>query len=451
MKKICIFKSILNLGASLAPVGFSAFIWRRDPENGEKPQSCSPQGWWEYQPWLMAACLVLLASGSSLAQTIWTGPKMVFTKPDFSDYTLEENQDRITPNVWITRQNTQGIYNIKQEDFYEQNFSPQDTEWAFGTTADMANLTFANWQTTVNSRPPSMVDRDMVVHLISEDIYIDIKFTNWAVRSGGGGFSYIRSTKSPDTPAPALLSLEAECAQVGGGWTTVKNEAAASGASYVVFNNGVAYAPPADVAANQVRFSFNLNAPGAYYLFARIRALSSSDDSFWVRINNGPWFSWSGGIAINNHFNWNRYPANPLNLPAGANTLDFAYREDGTQLDKIILNTQNQIPVGLGQPSGNCQATAASEQTETTSLSLKLYPNEVVNGQLTVVPGFGKQSEKQGTLLITDLLGNVLASLPVTEGTEATLDMSKFGSRRVLIVSLVGTNGEAIRKRVIVR
>jgi hypothetical protein len=32
-----------------------------------------------------------------------------------------------------------------------------------------------------------------VVHLITDDIYIDIKFTQWT-QSGGGGFAYVRST-----------------------------------------------------------------------------------------------------------------------------------------------------------------------------------------------------------------------------------------------------------------
>ena len=35
----------------------------------------------------------------------------------------------------------------------------------------------------------------MVVHLITDNIYIDIKFTSWGQGSGaGGGFSYERST-----------------------------------------------------------------------------------------------------------------------------------------------------------------------------------------------------------------------------------------------------------------
>ena len=70
------------------------------------------------------------------------------------------------------------------------------TEWAIGTTADIGTVTFQNWEDTSNSNPPSLVNRDLVVHLITDNIYIDIKFTSWASgQSGGqGGFSYERST-----------------------------------------------------------------------------------------------------------------------------------------------------------------------------------------------------------------------------------------------------------------
>lgn len=142
------------------------------------------------------------------SQTIWDGPKTTFAKANFADFTLEENQDRITDNVWITRGTTQGIYNIRLEGSYVMNSSPEDTEWAFGTTGDLPNLTFGNWQATVESNPPGMVDRDMVLHLISEDIYIDLKFLSWSVGTAGGGFSYERSTDmtSGATPAESLLS-----------------------------------------------------------------------------------------------------------------------------------------------------------------------------------------------------------------------------------------------------
>jgi hypothetical protein len=126
---------------------------------------------------------------------------MTFTKVDNSDLTLEENQDRITDNVWITRANTQGIFNIVTETGYTQELSPADTEWAFGTTADALILSYDPWEEAIGT-PPEMMDLDMVVHLITDDIYIDIKFTSWTAGGNGGGFTYERST-NPDLSNPS--------------------------------------------------------------------------------------------------------------------------------------------------------------------------------------------------------------------------------------------------------
>jgi len=128
--------------------------------------------------------------------TVWQGSKITFTKEDNADWTQEANQDRITDNVWITRADYQGIFNIAVEDYYTFTLSPSDTEWAIGTTADIGSLTFQNWRDTIEHYPPSLVNQDLVVHLITDNIYIDIKFTAWSENDTGGGFSYERSTKN---------------------------------------------------------------------------------------------------------------------------------------------------------------------------------------------------------------------------------------------------------------
>lgn len=62
---------------------------------------------------LLLASLYLLSIGGLKSQTIWTGPDFTFTKVDSADWTLQVNQDRLTSNVWITRQNKAPIYNYK--------------------------------------------------------------------------------------------------------------------------------------------------------------------------------------------------------------------------------------------------------------------------------------------------------------------------------------------------
>jgi hypothetical protein len=143
---------------------------------------------------LALVCVGFAASGSNAkAAVVWSGPTLTFTKADLADWTLPQNQDRLTSNVWITRKNNQGIFNIQQEAGYAHNVSPAGTEWAYGSAANWPSLTFADWETWAHP-PPSMVGQDAVLHLIADDIYLDIKFLGWSSTASGGGFSYMRST-----------------------------------------------------------------------------------------------------------------------------------------------------------------------------------------------------------------------------------------------------------------
>lgn len=138
---------------------------------------------------------MLLAAPSMHAATIWTGPPITYNQPS-PDPTQATNQDRITPNVWLTRAASKGLFNA----FSETNataFSPADTEWAFGTPDNYASLHYTNWLAWLDGQSPTnLVGQQVVVHLISDDIYISIQFTLW-VPGGSGGFAYQRSTPPP--------------------------------------------------------------------------------------------------------------------------------------------------------------------------------------------------------------------------------------------------------------
>lgn len=141
----------------------------------------------------LAAVLVLSASSAAHATEVWPNRTFTFSKTPFGDPTQEANQDRITALVWITRANSAGLFNIAQESSHDMAVSPRDTEWATGEALDYASLTFHPWRTWANGNPPSTVGVNAVVHLISEDIYIDIVFTSWGTGTGSGGsFSYRR-------------------------------------------------------------------------------------------------------------------------------------------------------------------------------------------------------------------------------------------------------------------
>lgn len=164
-------------------------------------------------------CLsIFFFSISCLGQTLWTGPTMSFSKEDYADWMVEENQDRITDLVWLTRADNKGIFNFVLEEEYDNitDNSPLGTEWANGSIADgIENLNFMSWFASNPDSPVEEIGKPKVLHLIEEDIYIDLVFTAWTQGGGGsgtgfgGGFSYQRSTpsvvKTLDIQTPSIV------------------------------------------------------------------------------------------------------------------------------------------------------------------------------------------------------------------------------------------------------
>lgn len=146
----------------------------------------------------LAAMLTAMGNTSSAAQRVWTGTDVYFEKPDSANWSLPEHQDRITGAVWITRANRMGIFNIAQESSYTHYVSPLDTEWATGSAENWQDLTFQAWEDWVGGIPLVYLDVDAVVHLVSDDIYVDIRFVSWTPMASGGGFAYWRA----GDPAP---------------------------------------------------------------------------------------------------------------------------------------------------------------------------------------------------------------------------------------------------------
>lgn len=134
------------------------------------------------------------------SQTIWNGPPITITKSNLADWNLESNQDRIISTIWLTRKDDQGQFNIAQETGYSGG-SPVDTEWGWGTTANIGSITFYNWKDATKNNNPygdheNITDGPMVLHLITDNIYIDLTYNSWSSSGSGGGLSYTRSSNA---------------------------------------------------------------------------------------------------------------------------------------------------------------------------------------------------------------------------------------------------------------
>ena len=165
--------------------------------------------------------MLIVSTAASEAATVWDADNgtITFTKIGGTDPGDPANQDAITVNVALTRGTLEGLYNAVTETGYTNFSSPADTEWAFSSlngnpgfafgagAEDFTNLTFLDWKSAHSSNPSGTLNLPGVVHLISDDIYIDIMFTDWGVAGGGQGrFTYVRAVPEASTMVLALMA-----------------------------------------------------------------------------------------------------------------------------------------------------------------------------------------------------------------------------------------------------
>jgi hypothetical protein len=156
---------------------------------------------------LASLCLALFSTiPGGRAATVWNGPITNYTQPAPLD------QDILTPNVAITRADplgpgsgTGGIFNpLGGETSFSRGVSPVDTEWAVGELANYSTLTYSDWTTCGQGNPVHFYSQgsNLVVHLISDNIYLSLQFT---FLPSGPGFSYNRSTPTLTNQPPMVL------------------------------------------------------------------------------------------------------------------------------------------------------------------------------------------------------------------------------------------------------
>lgn len=182
--------------------------------------------------------VLLLLTDRAGASIIWSGSTIHFEKLDGADGTLPANQDQLTANVIFARGSNQGLYNAATESGFTHLSSPADTMWENGTTASIDPIAFTDWNTwfqSVNGGPFGVIGKAAVVHLVAEDIYLNLTFTSWGAGhfGGAGGFAYDRSTPAPSGPATWLTAASGDWS-IGTNWST---RTAPNGAAQVAVLN----------------------------------------------------------------------------------------------------------------------------------------------------------------------------------------------------------------------
>lgn len=108
--------------------------------------------------------------------------------------------------------------------------------------------------------------------------------------------------------------------------------------------------------AGHATYTFTAPRDGTYRLWGRVIAKANDSDSFWVRMNDGPWIRWNG-IQQGDRWHWDEVhdadrDKEPVRfeLSKGTHQLTIAYREPNAKLDRLLLTSHPTYrPRGFGE------------------------------------------------------------------------------------------------------
>ncbi len=138
----------------------------------------------------------VLSWGSSTNIANANDSSVTFVKQDWADWTLAENQDRISSDVWITRQNNMPIFNIAVENTAESGCnsrSPIGTLWSDKPTHISQESDYTDFIDMTNCYPPSIINETVSLWIPDINKKWDVIFDSWTSGGDGGGFSYTRN------------------------------------------------------------------------------------------------------------------------------------------------------------------------------------------------------------------------------------------------------------------
>jgi hypothetical protein len=139
---------------------------------------------------------------------------------------------------------------------------------------------------------------------------------------------------NPQSPQLVTLNIEAESGILTAPMM-IQSSGAASGGQFVTVPEGSGnnYNDGTNGGPGQVSLSTNIPQGGTYALWARTIAPNGNSDSFYVTSSGTLIREWS--IPDSTTWQWNKIAE--VFVGAGTFNLEFRQREDGTQLDRIIL------------------------------------------------------------------------------------------------------------------
>jgi fibro-slime domain-containing protein/RHS repeat-associated protein len=176
------------------------------------------------------------------------------------------------------------------------------------------------------------------------------------------------------------------------------------------FTNGDVTGPSNPV-TNFASYEFTVDETGTFYVWGRVKAPSTHANSFYIKMDNGPWLAWNN-ITTDPNWQWRQVPNGSsagFNITtAGTHTFYVATNKDATQLDKLLITDRVDLtPTGVG---GTDPAMAALREIDLTATVRDFHSSSwLTNANSTTLPhpdfeGIPSNQQQQIDNLVTNRL-----------------------------------------------
>ena len=200
----------------------------------------------------------------------------------------------------------------------------------------------------------------------------------------GNSFVYGQGDDVPDNPTGGgtgeggdPITLEAENytnkssgtgAFAGANWQSFNDSQASNGQYMSVPNNNEQNAQ-SSLDGPHMDYAINLAQSGSHYLWLRFLGPTPGDDSCIPAVDGQSKGVWSTGSDT--QWGWKKYPLG--SLTAGSRTLSIYMREDGLQIDQLVVTDDENHKPWVNARQGT--ASSKAELQESALPSLNVYPN----------------------------------------------------------------------------
>jgi hypothetical protein len=169
------------------------------------------------------------------------------------------------------------------------------------------------------------------------------------------------------------IGLEAECGTVGANWEIIEDTLSSNG-YYVTAKPGFQSKDQAPASKDAlISISFDVKSSNSYFVFARLYCPTADDDSYYIKMDGGSFTMFNN--LVNTDWGW--VGLGSYSLTEGEHTLTIGYREDGANLDKLIVSKYNFLPEFFGTDAVNACDTPTVAPPDTSAVVNSISKNEI--------------------------------------------------------------------------